>query len=288
MLAFAAFFGLGVWKIGVPAYHELSGSFAVEEFRTKGVPGTFQYYFFRFFGQVDDMARVDHNNDTLQKKVADLEKKATVLETKQVEREIAAVNEKVEETLADQAGSELATAKKTIVYEMPRNLSYAQLYALAIGYFKQGDHEKCAILMNHLLSLKEEPKYRIPENYVLNGISWFHLKNYHLALQNVMEAKKESHPADDSHRHALLWEAMIRKRLNRPHLSQETLLKVLELYPHSDEARYVNEGVKPVHEEKRAPASEHGEKHGDAHPAESHPEDAHKKESHQEEAHPHE
>jgi tetratricopeptide (TPR) repeat protein len=239
-------------------------SFAMKEFKEKGVYGTYKGHFFKFSDQLRDLARTDIENDELQQKVADLEKRSLILENRQVEREIAAVNEKVEDTLRDQAGSELATAMTVIKYEIPRNLSYAQLYALALGYFKAGDYEKSAFILNHLLTLKEEPKFRVPGNFLLSGISWFHLKNYHLAMREVEEAKNDSHPADPVYQSSLLWISMIQKKLDRVATSQETLLKYLELYPHSEEALFLNEGRKParVSEKSEAAPSAEAESHG--------------------------
>ena len=262
--------GFGLWKVAVPVYHEFMSSFAMKEFREKGVLRTYRDHFFRFGGQLDDLARLDYENDELHQKVADLEKRSTLLENRQVEREIASVTEKVEETLRDQAGSELATAMATIKYEIPKNLSYAQLHALALGTFKTGDYEKSAVLLNHLLNLKEEPKYRVPANRLLRGISWFHLKNYHLAMRDVQDAKKGSNPADETYQSALLWESMIQKAVGKKGESQATLLKFLELYPHSDEAGFVNGGRKPArvesreeesHEETSHEKKQQGEKH---------------------------
>ncbi|NDG85228.1 MAG: hypothetical protein EBX52_09375 [Proteobacteria bacterium] len=253
-LASVACFGL--WKAGVPVYHEFMDSFAMKEFREKGVVGTYRHHFFRFAGQLEDLARLDHENDELMQKVADLEKRSTLLENRQVEREIASVTEKVEETLRDQAGSELATAMATIKYEIPKNLSYAQLHALALGDFKTGDYEKSALILNHLLNLKEEQKYRVPANHLLSGISWFHLKNYHLAMRDVLEAKRGSNPADSIYQSAMLWESMIEKSQGKLADSQQTLLKYLELYPHSDEARFMNEGRKPASNESREEESD--------------------------------
>jgi len=247
-----ALVAFSAWKVGVPVFHEFLDSFAMKEFKEKGVYGTYKHHFFRFTDQLEDLARMDRENDELQQKVADLEKRSTLLETKQVEREIAAVNEHVEDTLRDQAGSELATAKTTLKFEIPRNLSYAQLYALGLGYFKSGDYEKSAVLMDHLLNLKDEPKYRVPENFLISGISWFKLKNYHLSMRDVTEAKNASHPADPTYQSALLWESMIQKNLGRAATSQETLLKYVELYPHSEESQFVNEGRKPASLEPKA------------------------------------
>ena len=210
--------------------------------------GTYHHHFLRFFGQVDELAVLDRENDKLVQKAANLEKKVILSETRNVERELAALNEMVEERLRDDAGSELAVAQKNIEYQIPKNLSYNQLQVLALSLFKKKEFGPSALIFQHLLTLKEETRYRVPENYLLSGISWYHLKHFHLAAQSFKEARENSHPADDSHRNAMVWLALVQKGLGKRVLAQDSLLKFLELYPHSEEAAMINGGRKPARE----------------------------------------
>ena len=211
-----------------------------------GVIGTYRHHFSRFFGQLDDLARLDRENEDLHQKVGVLEKEAATREVKKTEADFEALNQMVSEKLRDDAGSEIAVAMKTLDFEIPRNLSYAQLHSLALGYFKKQEFEKSALILNHLFSLKEEGKFRVADNFLLSGISWFHLKNYHAAYRDVKEALASSHEADDTHRSAAVWAALIEERFGKKALSQASLLKFLEAYPHSDEASMINGTRKPA------------------------------------------
>jgi tetratricopeptide (TPR) repeat protein len=241
-------FGALAWFAGIPLVREFQGSFAAKEFKERGVLGTYHHHFLRFFGQVDELAVLDRENDKLVQKAANLEKKVILSETRNVERELAALNEMVEERLRDDAGSELAVAQKNIEYQIPKNLSYNQLQVLALSLFKKKEFGPSALIFQHLLTLKEETRYRVPENYLLSGISWYHLKHFHLAAQSFKEARENSHPADDSHRNAMVWLALVQKGLGKRVLAQDSLLKFLELYPHSEEAAMINGGRKPARE----------------------------------------
>jgi tetratricopeptide (TPR) repeat protein len=255
------------WKVGVPVFEEFKSSFAMREFKEFGIYGTYKKHFFAFTDQLDDLARMDRENDELQQKVAHLEKKVTLNETRQAERELASLNEMLEERLRDDAGSELAIAMRTITYEIPNNLSYAQLYSLALGYFKKEDFEKSALLFHHLLELKEESKYRTAENYLLSGISWFKLHNFHLAARDIKDAKEGSRPSDSIHGSAILWEALVQKNLGKNRVSQEILLKYIETYPHTEESALVNGSGKMKDKKSEKNTEEHSEEHTERAPA---------------------
>ncbi|NDF15769.1 hypothetical protein EB061_10680, partial [bacterium] len=220
--AFVAVGLLLLWKAGGPAVRELRSSFAMKEFRELGVLGTYRYHFLRFFGHLDDLARMDRENDELIQKVGHLEKRVVLEEARKTERELASLTEVVEEMLKDEAGSELATAFKTISYEIPKNLSYAQLQALGIGYFEKQDFEKSAMIYHHLLNLKEEGRFRTAENRLLSAISWFHLNHLHMAKKEINQAIEAAPEASLAHRNALIWRALVEKRLGKEALSQET------------------------------------------------------------------
>ena len=244
-----------VWFVGIPVFREFQDSFAAKEFRERGVLGTYHHHFFRFFGQLDSLALLDKENDKLTQKVANLEKKVVLTETRNAERDLATLNEMVEERLRDDAGSELALAQKNIEYQIPKNLSYNQLQVLALSLFKKKEFGPSALIFQHLLNLKEETRYRVPENYLLSGISWYHLKHFHLAAAAFKEAKAASHPADEAHRNAMVWLALVQKSLGKRVLAQDSLLKFLEIYPHSEEAAMINGGRRPAREIPEPPAA---------------------------------
>ncbi len=262
-----------VWFAGIPLFREFRGSFAAKEFKERGVLGTYHHHFLRFFGHMDELALLDQENDHLNQKVAHLEKKMVLTETRSVERELATLNEMVEERLRDDAGSELALARKNIEYQIPKNLSYNQLLVLALSHFKKKEFGPSALIFHHLLNLKEETRYQVPENYLLSGISWYHLKNFHLAAAAFKEARAGSNPADSTHRNSMVWLALVQKNLGKRVLSQDSLLKILEIYPHSEEAVMINGGRRPASESSGTAKeihheAEHPPKHEGGHPHE--------------------
>ncbi|MBU6155150.1 MAG: hypothetical protein KGP28_12675 [Bdellovibrionales bacterium] len=258
-------FGGIAWFVGIPLAREFQDSFAAKEFKEKGILGTYHHHFLRFFGQVDDLAVLDQENDKLTQKVAQLEKKVVLTETRNAERDLATLNEMVEERLRDDAGSELALAQKNIEYQIPKNLSYNQLGVLALSHFKKKEYGPSALLFQHLLNLKEEPRYRIPENFLMSGISWYHLKHFNLAASAFKEAKANSNPADPAHRNSMVWLALVQKSLGKKVLAQDSLLKFLELYPHSEEAAMINGGRSPAHEHVHGKGSDDPSHEGDSH-----------------------
>jgi len=117
------------------------------------------------------------------------------------------------------------------------------------------------------MSLKEENKYKVPENHLLIAICWFHLNNFHLAASELKESERNSHPADSVHRASIIWKSLVEKNLGNRVLSQGTLLKYIESYPHSSEADLINGRRAPasVKSEADEKSEAHSEKKGAHH-----------------------
>lgn len=232
--------GYGVWTYGTPVYQEFASSFAMKEFKQYGVMGTYHRHFFSFLDRFKGLAGLEHENETLNERVAELEKQNALLDNAKSERELASLNELVQGDVKTQTGSERAILLDSIDYELPERVSDSGLYALALGYFRRQEYEKTVVLFDHLLNLKEDQQFMKADNYLLNGIAWFHLKNYNEAHRQVDLASKNSDFANPIHRSAILWDALISKAEGNSTVSQAKLLKFLELYPHSEESRMIN------------------------------------------------
>ncbi len=249
----------GLYKVGTPVVEEFRGSFAMKEFKQLGVYGTYKKHFFSFIDRVDEFAILDRENRQLNKKLAELEKDQILGDAARATRDLASLNETLEESLKNEAGSELGTALHSIKYEVPSHLAVHQLHALAVGHFRREDHEKAAMVLHHLLTLKDDSQFRKPENYLMSGISWFHLKNFNLALRDFRESIRLSQKGEAGHRKGMFWQALCYRSLGKKAQAEKTMLHFIELYPNSDEADWLNSKRRPASEASHAPESHHAE-----------------------------
>lgn len=247
LAGFACAVGLfGMYRLGTPVVNEFKDSFAMKEFKQSGVYGTYKKHFFSFVDRVDDFAGLDRENRDLNRKLAELEKERILGDAARATRDLASLNETLEESLRNEAGSELATALNSIKYEVPSHLAVHQLHALAVGHFRREDHEKSAMVFHHLLSLKDDSQFRKAENYLMSGISWYHLKNFNLALRDFREAIRLSPRGETSHRKGMFWQALCYRSLGKKTHAERTMLHFIELYPKSEESDWLNGRRRPA------------------------------------------
>ncbi len=109
----------GLVRFGRPVAEEFGSSFAMKEFRTLGIYGTYKHHFFSFVDRVDEFAGLDRENDQLNRRLAELEKERVLHDAARATRDLASLNDTLEESLRNEAGSELATALNSIRYEVP-------------------------------------------------------------------------------------------------------------------------------------------------------------------------
>ncbi len=223
-----------------PIYFEYQDSFAAKEFRAYGVFGTYHRHFFSFTDRFHNLAFLEKENEELKERMARVEAKQGVADAEQAERDLAAMNEKLEKKLEEESGSPLGQLPQTISYEVPLHLTPMQLHSLALGYFRKQEFEKSGVLLQHLLHLKEDHQFERAENYLINGISWFHLKDYKLAETQIAEAERRSVPTDPIHRKSMIWRAVLQSTLGKTNDAQKTLLNFVGLYPHSEESLMLN------------------------------------------------
>ncbi len=241
--SFAAYFG---YAVGKPVYSEYQSSFAAKEFKQYGVAGTYEKHFFSFLGRLHNLASLEQENEALQSRLARLEKEAVLHESAQAERDLASLNEQLEMKLKSETGSSEARIPQGLTYEVPEHLNHNQLYTLALGYFRKQEYEKSAVIFTYLIGLPDDHAFQRAENYLMNAISWFNLKDYLRASKLVAEAQKRSQKTNPVHRKAILWQAMVEKALGKEKLAQSTLLYFLGQYPHSEETQMINGKRKPA------------------------------------------
>jgi tetratricopeptide (TPR) repeat protein len=244
-----AIVGYGIYSVGVPVAKELNSSFAVREFKEFGVVGTYRKHCFSFVDRFHNLAQLESDNDSLRAQLALLDQKKTLEEAGIAERELASMNEVLEKKVTEETGSPVAHLPQTIVYEVPNHLMPSELYPLALAYFRKQDFEKSVAIFDHLFKIPEDRRYETAENYLMSAISWYHLKNYKLSRNDVAEALKRSHEAEDVHRKALLWDAMVEKAEGHATVAQAKLYHFIGQYPHSEEGEWINGGRKPAEKE---------------------------------------
>ena len=258
----------GGFLLGRPIVREYQSSFAAKEFHQYGVVGTYQKHFFGFVSRLQGLANLERENEELQSRLAELDRKTTLEATATAERDLASLNEHLESKLKDETGSAEARIPQSVTYELPEHLNHPQLYSLALGYFRKQEFEKSAVIFTALLEFEDDHVYLKPENFLMDGISWFRLKEYNRANKAVLEAEKKSAKNDPVHRQALIWHALIEKTLGHEKIAQVTLLNFLGQYPHSEEGRLINGERKPASVppvENSAPHSEKEVEHHETH-----------------------
>ena len=229
-----------VWQIGVPIVKEYQGSFAAKEFHQYGIIGTYRHHFFSTVFRLDELKALDQENEELNRKVAGLEKEIVLANAKKDEAVAKAETETAAEELKAEAGSELARVEESIDYEVPANLIPNELYTLALGYFRKNEYEQAAVIMSHLVQMREEAGFQKSENFLMCGIAWFKLKHYSLAQKYLIAAKERSRPTDSVFRKARLWEAFVAQAEGKKVQAQRVLTSLIEQFPHAEEVEWVN------------------------------------------------
>ena len=83
---------------------------------------------------------------------------------------------------------------------------------------------------------------RTTKNYVISGVIWFRLDNLAQADQNFELAIKQKVTPESApyHAQALLWKALMAKRLQGDAQVEHWLQGLLEQHPYTAETRWVN------------------------------------------------
>lgn len=165
--------------------------------------------------------------------------------------------QKVGAKLNAETGTRVARTLASVSYQMPENLLPEQLHALGVGYFKSKDYEKAAVIFTFLTEMEGDSTYRTADNFLMTGVSWYHLENYKLSsvyFDRVLkeEATKENEQARVQ---AKVWHALSANRQKNFGLAQKWLKETLENHPQTQEARWIN-----PQEGDRQPASRGREK----------------------------
>ena len=251
-LASVAVYGVGL--AFHPVYQEYQTSFAAKEFKQHGIYGTYKKHFFSFIDKLDEMKSLDHENQLLSEKLANLEKEIALEHSGEEEQEAKANTQEVAGRLHAEAGSDLARVVAAIDYSAPKNLLPNQLYTLGVGYFRKQEYEQAAVILSQLIELKEDTSYQKADSQLMCAIAWYKLNQFKLANEYLSQAKAKSEPSAAIYRTALMWEALTAQAQGKKFESQQMVTAIISRYPHSEEAAWVNQHIalerKPAAREK--------------------------------------
>lgn len=234
--------------VSMPVLHELNDSFAIKEFKKIGILGTYRKHYHHFFNTLEAIASADSREQTLVRELASVQKDLEVERSKNSENEAKKETHQIAERLKEEAGSSIAVVPDEIEYEVPTQILPHQLQVLGMGYFRKHDYEKSAVIFHELTHLKEDTGFQKPDNYLISAISWYKLKHFELASDNLKLTQKTATPGSELFRQSLVWQSILEDARGNKKESQKVLTRLMSLYPQSEEVKWINQ--------KRLPASE--------------------------------
>jgi len=146
--------------------------------------------------------------------------------------------------LEKETGSRVGRSLMGLNYKVPEHLSAVQLYTLGVQNMKAQEHEKVAVIFTTLTGLEESERYKSAQNYLITGVAWYQLENFHLANYYLDLVLKQPDSADNlsTKAQARLWKALTAKMTRNESESQVWLKDLLDHHPHSSESEWVNSG----------------------------------------------
>jgi len=209
------------------------------------------------FGKLEELQSADQ-------RAANLELENSQLKVKLTEREFECKTESATKRAQDltvrlnkETGDKTGRTVATVDFTIPSNWSPEQIHVLALTYFAGGEFEKSAVLMKHLMDLPDVEALKNPKNYLVTGISMYHIDNFNAADQYLDEVLriKESQDQLKYLAQARLWKALVASRLNKKLKEQYWLRELLDYHPQSKEARWINGGGVANEASLRTPSS---------------------------------
>ena len=153
-----------------------------------------------------------------------------------------------------ETGTKMGRTLASISYQLPTHLMPQQLFTLGTTYFKAREDEKAAVIFTFLTGQEDDDHFKTAKNYLMTGVAWYRLDNLNVADSYFDRALKAVDIAElpTVQAQARVWKALVAQKLGNRRVSQRLLRDVLNLNPHSMEAKWVNS-----REVKRAVASQH-------------------------------
>jgi tetratricopeptide (TPR) repeat protein len=252
--------GAGVWVKVAPRYTHSGEKFfasASDEVFHGGPVGSVRHAIESINDKVEAIETAEEENEKLKLENANLRMAVEGLRFDCGATDAKKRTEQLQLTLEKDTGTHVGRTLASISYRPPTHLTPAQLYTLAVSYFRAGEDEKAAVILTFLTDMEDASHaFRTSKNYVMTGVAWYHLDNYQLADQYFEQALKtnEGGEAVRYQAQARLWKALVSQKAGKKMKAQFWLRELVDHHPHSPEASWVNGGG--VSEEAEAAAEE--------------------------------
>ncbi|MBY0471716.1 hypothetical protein K2X30_11170 [bacterium] len=205
---------------------------------------TYKQAFIDIQTKADRLLRAERENEELRLQNSNLKIQAESLQYACSQKEAAKKVRELRIRISRETGSAVGRTLATIDYRPPNHLLPAQLYTLGLGYLKEGDDEKAAVIFTFLTGTEEAHSFKRPQDYLLTGVAWYRLENFELADQyfaRTMTAKGgTADEARKAHAQARLWRALVANQQDKKSKVQYWLVDLVDHHPHSMEAAWVN------------------------------------------------
>jgi TolA-binding protein len=206
--------------------------------------------------KVEAIARALDDNERLRLENAHLKLRVESLQFDAHQKRAQVTTRHYEAKLDPATGSRVGRTLASIGYQIPEQLTPEQLYVLGVSYFKGGENEKAAAIMSFLTNLDTNVTYKRPRDWLIAGVAWYRLDNYEAAtpyFDKVISQAGKSEETQTYHAQAMLWKAHIAERTGKKMKAQFWMRELLDHYPYSREAAWVN-GRKEAKHGTRVPA----------------------------------
>lgn len=209
---------------------------------------TYRDAWHRISARVEEIRRLDDENETLRMENAHLRVSLESAKFESRTKDFMARTQSLGGKVSHEAGVATGRVLASIEYRPPTQLLPEQLYTLGISYLKAREDEKAAVILTLLTELEDNDDYKTAKNFVLTGLAWYRVDN--LEIANHYFDRVLAMPAEVGilkyQAQARLWKGLVAYRQNDRPQSQKWLRELIERFPHSTEAQWINskEGIR--------------------------------------------
>lgn len=192
--------------------------------------------------RVAELRRADEDNERLRLENAHLRLKVESMQFNCHASDAAKSSQEFQIKLDRETGTKMGRTLASISYQMPTHLNPEQLYTLGVSYFAGREDEKAAVIFTFLTGQAGDDRFKTAKNLVLTGVAWYRLDNLAAADSYFDQALQSTDMRDAPglQAQARVWKALVAQRQGKRRAAQEMLTDVMNLNPHSTEAKWIN------------------------------------------------
>ncbi|MEW6057319.1 MAG: tetratricopeptide repeat protein [Bdellovibrionota bacterium] len=208
-----------------------------------GILQALQQIYHGFLHKLDHLKELDHQNQALKQRAAELETQNALLvyEVLSCKDEARAKNLKTHSLR--EGGVEDSRTLASLGAPDPEILSQPPkaVYEKALKVFEAQEYEQAAKLFVSLVENAENDAYKDAHVYFLTGVSLFKVRNYHRARHYFEQTLKQAKAQDIAYApRALSWIAICHAKTGDRKSEKRIIHEILQKYPKSKEARRLN------------------------------------------------